>query len=238
MMEDLDEQMVKFRKETGAKISDEICRKYPDLRKMGNLKQERNLKAFFEQVLIEHFEGYKQEIESEVETRYKSTLELYISRVNDLIAKVAEMAEQTFGINLEAFQTPSEMTAPSRFSYRINFDAGQIQVDPVYFSYLMPKPMAEKMILRRVLGRVDVDLDRNLGRIRYDILQRVEKSFTDYRSWLDGQIEAINTVVIKLAAEAADSAEKIRKGFETDSERYNRMLGDLSAMRQELQTIL
>lgn len=236
MMEELDERMASFRKEAGAKISDEIRHKYPDLRKLGKLKQEQGLKAFFGQTLIEHFEVYKKGIESDVEARYKQTLELYISRINDLIGKIAEMAEKTFGINLEAFQTPSGVTAPSRFTYRVNFDAGQIEIDPVYFSYLMPRPMAEKLILNRTLNRVDVDLDRNLGRVRYDILQRVDESFNEYSRWLNSRIEAMNTVVTKLAADASESAAKVRQGLESERANYQHMLDLLSAMESEIAT--
>lgn len=237
MMEELDERMVKFRKEASVKISDEIRRKYPDLRNMGNLKKEQSLKVFFEQVLIEQFEVYKKSIELDVETKYKATLELYISRINDLIAKIADMADKTFGINLEAFQTPSGVTATSLFSYRINFDAGQIEVDPVYFSYLMPRSIAEKLILKRVLNRVDVDLDRNLGRIRYDIQQRVDKSFTDYKSWLGSRIDAMNIVVSRLAANASENAEKDRQEFASERENYWRMLNFLYAMENEIASI-
>lgn len=238
MMADLDEQMAGFRKEAGAKISDEIRRKYPDLRKLGKLKQEQGLKAFFGRALVEQFEAYKKSIEAEVETRYKTTLELYFSRLSGLIADIADMAEQTFGIDLEAFQALSGVTAPSRFSYRVNFDAGQIEIDPVYFTYLMPKRMAEKIILGRVLGRVDMDVDRNLGRIRYDILQRVDKSFADYEAWLGSRIDAMNAVVAKLAEDASASAAKDRQGLEDERMKDQALLESLSAMEAEIASVV
>lgn len=238
LMDELDERMISFRKEAGESISDEICRKIPDLRRMGNLKKERSLKEFFGQILISRFEKYKKEIENAVETRYRETLDTYLSRVNDLISEITKSAEQSFGINLEPFRTPSGITAQSRFSYRVNFEAGQIEIDPVMFSFLMPKAMAEKIILRRILTRVDVDIDRNLGRLRYDITQRIKKSFTDYDDWLGGQIDAMNSIVTKLAAEASENAEKIRMGIETDASRYKARLDEISSMRQEIAKML
>lgn len=238
MMEDLDERAAGFQKEAGVKIADEIRRKVPDLRKLGNLKKERNLKEYLGEVLISQFEAYKESVEAEVETRYQETIGLYLSRVNGLIAQITESAKQSFGMDLEAFRTPAGITAPSHFTYRINFEAGQIEIDPVRFSLLLPKQAAEKIILRRVLGRVDADLDRNLGRIRYDILERVKRSFNDYGDWLDGQIHAMDAVVTKLASEAADRAEKIRRGLETDSSKNDRMLGELASMMRELAAML
>lgn len=102
----------------------------------------------------------------------------------------------------------------------------------------MPKKIAEKFILKRILDRVYVDVDRNIGRIRYDLLRRIEESFSEFEKDMNLKLQSMFETVKKLLAKTKADYELDKDSFEKEKVLHQDLLKNIRALQGELNDVL
>jgi len=99
---------------------------------------------------------------------------------------------------------------------------------------LLPRGIFKKRIISKLPDEIKEDIDRNCGRIRYDFLERMQKSAIDFEWTLD---EKINTAVdgIHLAIERAKDIKM--KGTEETKTRLLEIERDIRELKLILSSL-
>ncbi|OHC00018.1 MAG: hypothetical protein A3G70_09050 [Planctomycetes bacterium RIFCSPLOWO2_12_FULL_39_13] len=115
-------------------------------------------------------------------------IKLFISvRSNNIITEFKTAAEILFEVSMGQVEFSIELTNDNSFYYMVQEYTAPTdeEVKSVLRSFL-PKSMSRKMVLNEMLERVDSDVGRNCGRVRYDLTSRIRKTIDYYSKQLKG----------------------------------------------------
>ena len=126
----------------------------------------------------------------------------FTGKTNAIIRDIRTVTARLFDIGVQTFDSPETLPAETHLYYK---------VDPLFyftidkFTFVLPKNLFRSYVLSKMRDRIKMELNRNAGRIRYDYLERIEKSTNEFRKVLNLKIDATLNG-IRLAIERAVSA--------------------------------
>ena len=150
------------------------------------------------------------------------------NHVDELATRTAELAGDALGLTLHVSATPIDLAAAAPISYR-SFET------PTILGSLLPgvhlsRRMARRKLERTLAARIPTVVDRSCGRIRYEVVTRLE----DGRRRLEKGVAARLDAVVEAIRRASDRAtEELRGG----SERVAARRRAIEAERRELQVL-
>jgi hypothetical protein len=152
----------------------------------------------------------------------------FAEKTNVIIRNIRSVTSCLFDIGVETFESPEALRAETHLYYK---------VDPLFYftiekiPFVLPKFLFRSYVLSKMQDKIKMELYRNAGRIRYDYLERIEKSTNEFRKALNLKIDATLTG-IRQAIERAISARR------TSSQEYERQMADYRQCSQELEAIV
>lgn len=238
ILQNFDEKAEKYKQFISIRVSEKTKEYYNSIHNLSRINQKRELEKYLERTIVEEFENIRQSIEKDIENQYSAALSNYLLRLNAVIDEIKAVANELFGIDLEYFKGRDGITSESKFTYKIGYDVDALEIDPVIFTYFLPKKIAEKFILKRILDRVYVDVDRNIGRIRYDLLRRIEESFSEFEKDMNLKLQSMFETVKKLLAKTKADYELDKDSFEKEKVLHQDLLKNIRALQGELNDVL
>lgn len=238
ILQNFDEKAEKYKQFISIRVSEKTKEYYNRIHNLSRINQKRELEKYLERTIVEEFENIRQSIEKDIENQYSAALSNYLLRLNAVIDEIKAVANELFGIDLEYFKGRDGITSESKFTYKIGYDVDALEIDPVIFTYFLPKKIAEKFILKRILDRVYVDVDRNIGRIRYDLLRRIEESFSEFEKDMNLKLQSMYETVKELLTKTKNDYELDKDSFEKEKACYQTLLKNINAVHEELNEIV
>ncbi|MEG6567503.1 dynamin family protein [Thermoanaerobacterium saccharolyticum] len=238
ILQNFDERAEEYKQYLSMRVSERTKEHYNSISKLSRIDQKRELEKYVEKTIVEEFEIIKMEIEMDIEKQYNVALSNYFSRINEVIDEIKSVADELFGINLEYFKWEDGFTASSKFTYKIGYDVDALEVDPVIFTYFLPKKIAGKIILNGIVNRIHVDIDRNLGRIRYDLLRRIEESFSGFEKDMNLKLQFMFETIKNLLAKTKSDYELDKDSFQKEKALYQELLKNIYELESQLNDII
>lgn len=233
-----DEQMEKIKKELIMNITKKIKDYYPSVARFKRLKQKEYLERYLEEAIVQEFEFQKRGLEKYVEGQFAILLSRYCEKINELIKSIKDTAKELFSIEIGYYEGLQRFVAQSKFTYKIGYEVGALEIDPVYFTYLLPKKLAQKIILKRVLDRVEIDVDRNIGRIRYDLLRRMEESFETFKTNMEDKISQVCSLTSELLKNTREDLNKNKSELEKKMLHNQKVLEKITQLKDEISEVI
>ncbi|AEM72872.1 dynamin family protein [Caldicellulosiruptor acetigenus] len=233
-----DEQMEKIKKELVMSITKKIKDYYPSVARFKRLKQKEYFERYLEEAIVQEFEFQKRGLEKYVEGQFAILLSRYCEKINELIKSIKDTAKELFSIEIGYYEGLQRFVAQSKFTYKIGYEVGALEIDPVYFTYLLPKKLAQKIILKRVLDRVEIDVDRNIGRIRYDLLRRMEESFETFKTDMEDKISQVCSLISELLRITREDFNKNKSELERKMAYNQKVLEKIIQLKDEISQVI
>ena len=151
-----------------------------------------------------------------------------VDQVDELATRTAQLAGDALGLALHVSATSTDLAIPAPISYR-SFET------PTILGSLLPgvhlsRKMARRKLERTLAARIPMVVDRSCGRIRYEVVTRLE----DGRRQLEKDVAGRLVVVVEAIRRASDRAtEELRGG----SERVAARRRAIEAERRDLQVV-
>jgi hypothetical protein len=163
----------------------------------------------------------------------------FTEKTNTIIRNIRNVTSRLFDIAVETFETPESLRAATHLYYK---------VDPLFYftidkmPFVLPKFLFRSYVLSRMRDRIRMELERNAGRIRYDYLERIEKSTNEFRSALNLKIDATLKGIrqaIERAVEARRSSsaayQRQTEMFKEQSQRLGAVIAECRVLSQQLE---
>ncbi len=148
---------------------------------------ETTVRAEFEQ-LVAGFEAMIADRLSELESRYAT-------RVQRLLEQVQEVAEDVFGTRASEALPPTGLSAPSRFSFKLQDVEHALDVIAGFGRTVAPGALGRRLVARDAEQRLVDMTDRHAGRLRSELAARVTEAAREYARELDAVVgEAIAAI--------------------------------------------
>ena len=140
----------------------------------------------------------------------------FTDKTNRIIRDIQTLASGLFDLNVEVFDSPESLRAETQVYYMTD-SLFAFALDKAPF--VLPGFLFRRHVLNKMRERVHLELDRNSGRIRYDYLQRIEKSTEEFRRALNRKIDATLDGIRR----ALESAAARKHGSQADYEASSRV---------------
>jgi hypothetical protein len=140
----------------------------------------------------------------------------FTDKTNRIIRDIQTLASGLFDLNVEVFDSPESLRAETHVYYMTD-SLFAFALDKAPF--VLPGFLFRRHVLNKMRERVHLELDRNSGRIRYDYLQRIEKSTEEFRRSLNRKIDA----TLEGIRRALESAAARKHGSQADYEASSRV---------------
>lgn len=182
------------------------------------------------------FEKWRQETDREVAEKFGEAQDRFLSRLDDIVARILGKACEVFGIDYTGERFKVEVTGRSEFYYKVGLDPLMLEISPRTFSGLLPRRILNRLIWQGMAKDIPQDVDRNYGRMRYDFLTRLRQPALELKSLLKEETEQTKQSVKASIEQALDTK---AKGDEDTAQRkaeierhLTRIEGYLAELRQ------
>jgi GTPase SAR1 family protein len=206
----------------------EIPNLLEDLEATGNKYQHRSTteyvklmeKALHDTIILT-FDKWIIEEEQQLNQEYARVSKRFSDRTNEIIDAIVSASAELFDFYYM-------LGEPPRF-----FDLeGALD----FFSQkILPKGLSQGMVLRDLRKKLPEKIDRNCGRVRWDFMNRINKSFLKFRWDLNLKIDATEEGIRK----AIDKAMELKKASAAEVEKITALIAEqraqLQSVKQELQ---
>jgi len=109
-------------------------------------------------------------------------------RTNDIIENIVKMTSDLFRVELKPFTTVEKLSKKGEFYFLLKDDPGAIELIGLSIRFALPKFMAKGIILKRMKDTISGRFERHCGRVRYDLIRRVEDTSRNFKKALNEKI--------------------------------------------------
>jgi GTPase Era involved in 16S rRNA processing len=110
-------------------------------------------------------------------------------RTNDIIENIVKMTSDLFRVELKPFNTVEKLSQKGEFYFLLKDDPGAIELIGLSIRFALPKFMTKGIILKRMKDTVSGRFERHCGRVRYDLVRRVDDTSRNFKKTLNEKIE-------------------------------------------------
>ncbi|MGO9211094.1 MAG: dynamin family protein [Terriglobales bacterium] len=188
----------------------------------------RRLDDFMKEQVEAVFNGWRLEEDHKMNKVFTAMSSRFTGKTNAIIRDIRTATARLFDIGVGTFESPESLRAETHLYYK---------VDPLFYfaidkiPFVLPKFLFRGYVLSKMQDKIKMELYRNAGRIRYDYLERIEKSAHEFRKALNLKIDA-TLCGIRQAIEHAVSARR------TSTEEYERHMATYRQRSEELDAIV
>jgi len=176
--------------------------------------------------VLEEWRNKEQEKMSKI---FTEKMKKYSENVDGVITEIEQIASGLFDVKIKSKKTKEQLTIESTFYFKLGKED-----EPAVFSFfeiLLPRSVFKRLLLSRLPNEIREDIDRNCGRMRYDFLERMQKSALEFKWTLNEKIDS----VIDGIRSAIERAKKIKAN---GTKKTNARVSELERELRELRSIV
>lgn len=185
----LDEEISRFKKESlpvlHRDLEEEYARKIN--RGGGNLRE--GLEQFVFGRIQEIFTAWRQQLTEKISTQLEEAHREFAQKTNESIERIMALTSNIFQLNLKPFTSVETLNKKSDFFFLFKDDPVGLELIQLAVTSALPQFVAKKMIIKNMRTGVAELLDRHCGRVRYDLINRLNITVKDFQQVLNGKID-------------------------------------------------
>ncbi|MFN3535367.1 MAG: hypothetical protein ACK4WB_08255, partial [Desulfatiglandales bacterium] len=182
------------------------------------------LETALHQGIVRTFDAWVLEEEERLNKEYARVSKRYSERCNEIIEAILKTSAELFDIKLELVETYEAISSDSSLYYMTGDPPKFFDLEGAFdfFSQkILPRKLSKALVLKDIIKSLPQKIDQNCGRVRWDFMNRIRKSFMDFRWELNQKIDATEAGIrqaiekaVSLKRQGTDAVEraKIRIG--------------------------
>lgn len=186
----VEEDLARFRREEEARLlaaAEELVARVEDVRQV---VRDVDGFVFVREMLIADIDRWRRSEELELDGAFQDAVVRLLEETGRLEQETVRLCGEILGIQLVSEPHPIDLSSESRFDFSF-FEPptilGSIVPDVRRF---LPQGVVKRLVLRDVRERIPPLVDKHSGRLRWDFVQRLEKSRRELELVLDRRLEA------------------------------------------------
>lgn len=236
LLEELEKEILRFQEEQGSKLLFAIERLYRESG-LSNRELLRTMDEHLRESLQQALDQWRPSLEERAAQGYDRLVKRFIERTNRLIAEVVRQSAQLFNLPVQGFTGVEALEHDSGLYYMLEEEHALLAPDPVKISALLPRFVFGPILLGEMRRRIDMLVDRNCGRVRHDLSERLLKSVQQFRRQLDEKFDATIEGTREVLQRALARREKNRTEVDAARKRLDTQMARLTAVREVLTRI-
>jgi GTPase Era involved in 16S rRNA processing/S-ribosylhomocysteine lyase LuxS involved in autoinducer biosynthesis len=146
------------------------------------------MESFLHTFLVARFDVWRASEERKISQVYGRISSRFTHRANEIISRIIQLCTDLFELKLTALAEVEPLTTETGFYYLLEDIPVFLDLDLTTITTLLPKRLAHHVVLKEIKKKIPELVDRNCGRVRWDFVQRVDKSYRKFLYSLDTKI--------------------------------------------------
>ncbi len=150
---------------------------------------ESELEELLYQEILDTFsvfrDGAARKLSDSLEAMYMDLAE----RTNRTILGIVNLAASLFDVELKPFTSVEKLSGKSDFYFLLKDDPDAIALIRLGFRSAMPRFITRGLILKRIKAMAQEIFERHCGRVRYDLIQRIDETTRKFQKSLSEKTE-------------------------------------------------
>ncbi len=184
--------------------------------KLRTSREGRELESELEETLyreiVEVFSGFREQTAHRLAEALEALYLDLAERTNRTIAAFVELAATLFAVELKPFTSVEKLTNRSDFYFLLKDDPDALGLIRLGFRSAMPLFVTRGLILRRIKAMAREIFERHCGRVRYDLVRRIEETTRKFQKSLDEKAD----LTLSTIREALQRAVALKDRSETE----------------------
>jgi len=223
IIQELDEAIGEFKKSRLPKLLAELEQEYMRRTALGGGNLREELEKFVFSAIQNTFSEWRQAITESISSQLEAIHLDFARKVNSTIERITDLAGSIFSLKLEPFTSVPTLSRKSEFYFLLKDDPVGLELLQMALTSALPGFLTKKMILKKMKESVTELLDRHCGRVRYDLVNRIQDTVKGFQKELlqkiDETLEAIRLSFQKAITLHNSSREEVNKSLGLLSER-------------------
>lgn len=234
MVAQLDNDISTFKKQRLPVLLDELEREYLQRtdRGGGNLRAE--LEEFVFNRIQTTFTAWRQELTEKISSQLEEAHREFALKTNQTTERILALTSDIFELKLKPFTSVETLSKKSDFYFLFKDDPVGLELIQLAVTSALPKFIAKKMILKNMQTAVAELLDRHCGRVRYDLVNRLNRTVKEFQQALNEKID-LTLAGIRVSFQRALA---LHQSSKTDVEQnlgeLSKRIGSIAGIRDEL----
>jgi len=231
----LDDDLEAFEKGKLPVLGAELESEYRRLLEGGCRDLKGDLESFLFGRIREEFDGWRAMEAEKIARELSATHDEFAAKTNRLIEHVVELAAGIFALSLSGFAGIDALPEKGDFSYMFK-DENPVALELIQLSVtsMLPGFLSRGIIIRGMRESLRDLVNRHCGRVRHDLLQRIQKTAKAFERSLTEKLDATLTGI----TEALDRARSLKRQSEAEVaaslSRLETRIGEVEQVKEEL----
>ena len=218
----------------------EIPRLMKELEVSGEKYQHKSVSQYIElmeaglhQGVVRTFDGWIVQEEERLNQEYARISKRFSERTNEIIDAIVNASAELFDLNLERFTAEEVISSDSQLYYMVGDPPKFFDLEGAFEFFsrkILPRGFSQSVALKDLQKKLPEKIDKNSGRVRWDFMDRIKKSFLKFRWELNLKIDATEEGIKK----AIDKAMELKKASAVEVEKATALI---AAQHQQLELI-
>jgi hypothetical protein len=156
---------------------------------------EKELESFVFDEIKGAFNAFRTSEAEKIAAELESIYLDIANRTNTIIENIIKMTSDLFQVALNPFTDVEKLTRKSDFYFLLKDDPGVIDLIHLSFRSALPVALAKGIILKRIKDTVAERFERHCGRVRYDLIQRIDKTSRSFKNTFNEKIDLILSTI-------------------------------------------
>lgn len=212
--ERINEPLTRYARAEEARLRSALMAHVRELGKIPTPELSRALDQFIDSTVRADFVQLVPRYESEIATELTELERRYAARVQRILEQVQDVAQDVFGARASDVLPSTGMRAPSRFRFKLKDVEHGLDMLVGFGRTITPGALGRRFVIRNAEQRLIAMADRHAGRLRSELVQRVNDAAMLYRRELaatvDEAIDGIRVAIDRAIVQRETDAEQVR----------------------------
>ncbi len=222
----------------------EIPRLMKELEEAGKSENQKSISEYvkyMESVLhdgvIRTFDQWIIHEEERLNKEYSRVSRSYSEKTNEIIDAIIKASEELFDIHIERFKTEEAISSDSSLYYMLGEPPKFFDLEGAFDFFskkILPRKFSRRMVLKDMKKRLPQLVDKNCGRVRWDFMDRIKRSFMEFRWDLNLKIDSTEQNIRDAIQKALDIKKESSSKTEQTLSRINNILKEVERIKDEI----
>jgi len=222
----------------------EIPKMLTDLEEQGKANKAKGISEYIEVMestlhhgIVRMFDDWVIQEEERLNDQYARVSKRLSESTNEIIEAILKASEELFDLRIERFRTDETIVIDSNLYYMVGDPPKFFDLEGAFDFFskrIVPRSFSHSMVLKDLKKKLPGMIDKNCGRVRWDFMDRIKRSFMNFRWDLNLKIDATEQGV----RQAIDKAILLKKQSAPDVKRAKAAIKSELDKMQTLKTTL
>jgi GTPase Era involved in 16S rRNA processing len=236
----LDRDLMRIKEKEVKKLDEYVDKLAEQIKEKSTDAYIKAIEKAVDEDIVKTFNDWINTEEIKLNKEYARVSKKMSEKTNEIIDTILHLSEQLFEIKIEKIKIDEQIEKESSFYYMLGEAPKFFGVDSAFDFFskkLLPFRFSKKFALKDLKKKIPEKVDKTCGRLRWDFMDRIRRSFMNFRWDLNQKIEATEQDIKRAIEKALELRKKSKKEIEDAKKDIHYQLEKIQKAKSTLQKL-